>query len=376
MSMRRSVSLAGPGAPEDKPQRPSRAIMARRASQWSPYIGALGAVTTRVSVVMTTFNGQAWIDRQLVSMANQTRVPDELFVCDDGSQDETLSILSRHAPNLGFPVRILHAASRSPLGTRRNLERGLRAATRADVFVIADQDDIWLPTRVETTLQALDEGHTAAFSDGYLIDVNGQRLDGTLWSRTGFTPQLRQLWNCDPVLVLARRRVATGATMAFTRRALDWALPFDETCWHDAWTLLVVAAMGGGVAAVEKPQIEYRLHGSNQVGLHPIPGRIERARHIRREGLDQASFAAQFSGAAHRVSALGGPEAAAETLRRIGAFWRRRSQPRPLAQRGWRAIVDYRAGHYSELANGWRSLLLDLLVSRSTLERATAWAGD
>ena len=92
-----------------------------------------------LSVSMCTYNGARFLREQLESIASQIRLPDELVVCDDGSTDATLAILTEYAKAVRFPVRIQCNTSR--LGPAKNFEQAI-SLCKGEIIVLSDQDDI------------------------------------------------------------------------------------------------------------------------------------------------------------------------------------------------------------------------------------------
>ena len=86
----------------------------------------------RISVAMCTYNGAEFLPAQLESIFAQTRTADEIVVCDDGSTDETRSLIPQNV--------ILHENEKK-LGTAKNFERAIGLCT-GDVIVLSDQDDV------------------------------------------------------------------------------------------------------------------------------------------------------------------------------------------------------------------------------------------
>jgi len=99
-----------------------------------------------ISIVMTTYNGERFLKEQLDSFLWQTRLPDELVVCDDGSTDRTLDILENFARTAPFPVKIFRNPQR--LGFSKNFEKASLMCS-GDLVAFSDQDDIWLPEKLE-----------------------------------------------------------------------------------------------------------------------------------------------------------------------------------------------------------------------------------
>src|SRR5690349_15385572 len=109
----------------------------------------------RISVAMATYNGAPFLPEQLQSLAAQTLPPFELVVCDDGSTDRTIQILREFATSAPFPVRIHENSERLGFG-----DNFLKAAAlcQGDWIAFCDQDDIWLPHKLETVARHIDDG--------------------------------------------------------------------------------------------------------------------------------------------------------------------------------------------------------------------------
>jgi len=229
-----------------------------------------GAPTASLSVALCTYQGARFLPQQLDSIAAQTRIPDELVVCDDGSTDATLRLIAEFAAVAPFPVRV-HEHVGAPLGPARNFERALRLAS-GDVIALCDQDDVWPAQRLERTMQLFDEHRDAiaVFSDADLIDENGQTLGETLWQALGITVALQRRFShghaAQRVAVLCIGNVVTGATLAVRRTTLDWALPVPEGWLHDYWLAIALAAVGEIVMWPE-PLCRYRVHPAQHTGI-------------------------------------------------------------------------------------------------------------
>jgi glycosyltransferase involved in cell wall biosynthesis len=138
----------------------------------------------KISIPLCTYNGERFLPQQLASIVQQTRLPDELIVCDDGSSDQTVRITRDFAASASFPVRI---SKNDNLGFVANFERAIRLCG-GDRITLCDQDDIWYPNRFERTEQEFNAHPEVGlvFSDGDLID-DQDRLQATrLWPRFSF----------------------------------------------------------------------------------------------------------------------------------------------------------------------------------------------
>src|ERR1019366_197610 len=94
----------------------------------------------RISVALCTYNGERFLSQQLASIGKQTRLPDELVVCDDSSTDRTVAIVREFAASVSFPVRVFE--NQRNLGSAANFERAIRLCD-GDLIALSDQDDIW-----------------------------------------------------------------------------------------------------------------------------------------------------------------------------------------------------------------------------------------
>ena len=115
------------------------------------------------------------LPEQLASIAAQTRQPDELVVCDDGSSDATPQIVEDFASLVAFPVRFF----RNPknLGSTKNFEQAIGLCT-GDLIALCDQDDIWLPEKLARQAEMLERDASlgGVFSDAELVDDRSQPI--------------------------------------------------------------------------------------------------------------------------------------------------------------------------------------------------------
>lgn len=296
-------------------------------------------------MVMTTFEGSRWVDAQVSSVLAQTCPVDELLVYDDGSTDGTVELLEARG------VEVHRNAAR--LGTVRSLEQGLRAST-ADVVLLADQDDVWVPRKVERLLQAEAD---LVFSDGRVVDAAGLPTGATLWGTVGFGPDRQERLMTQPLEVLLEGNAVTGATVLVSRRLLDLALPLPQVGWHDYWLALVAASAGLPVRAVPEPLVDYRVHGTNAAGLPPttLRGRLAGAAAARAY---RGQLLAMLAELEQRF-----PSAALTATREHLLF--RQGLPSRRARRLWPVLGAVRSGAYAARGGSWRTGVVDLLEPRS-----------
>ena len=220
----------------------------------------------RISVAMCTYNGERYLPQQLTSIAEQTLMPWELVVCDDGSTDSTISILKNFAAQASFPIRIIR--NTSTLGSTKNFQQCIELC-EGEAIALSDQDDLWIKEKLERLNSMLEQHPTvgAIFSDASLIDSVSRPTGEELWARMLFTTDLQsRLEHGDAAGVLLQTPVVTGATMIFRTWLRDHAFPIPEPWVHDAW-LAWICAVSSRLVLTSECLTQYRLHGSQQLGL-------------------------------------------------------------------------------------------------------------
>jgi len=200
-----------------------------------------------VSVCMSTFNGGRHLREQVDSILLQLGAKDELVVVDDGSHDDSVAVLQA----LG-DMRIRLHCNDSNLGPVRSFERALGLA-KGEIVFLADQDDVWLPGKVEAMVAALAAAELAV-SDCRVVDESLVELHPSFFARQRSGPGL---------LRNLARNSFLGCCMAMRRELLQFALPFPARVPMHDWWLGLVGQTFGRVVFLEQPLLLYRRHGAN-----------------------------------------------------------------------------------------------------------------
>ena len=201
-----------------------------------------------ISVCIATYNGARFLERQLRSILPQLSADDEVVISDDGSTDETLTLLQ----SLGDPrLRIVEGPHRhSPIW---NFERALSQA-KGDYIFLSDQDDEWTPNKVAVCMDYL-QYYDCVVSDCQVVDAANKVLHDSFYQING-TRQGRY-YN------LLVKNGYLGCCMAFRRKILQKALPFPRhTPMHDIW-LGNVAAFRYSLCFIPDKLVLYTRHGGN-----------------------------------------------------------------------------------------------------------------
>jgi Glycosyl transferase family 2 len=218
-----------------------------------------------ISVAMCTYNGGRFLKEQLESINAQTLLPDELVVCDDGSSDDTPSILQKFAESAPFQVRIFRNGQN--VGSTKNFQRAIELC-QGELIALCDQDDVWESQKLRTLHDQLTRsGAGGVFSNAELIDGNSQLMGRRLWQSIYFTLIEQQQWLDDHCLAcLLKKNVATGATMLFRSDLRSSLLPVPDGWIHDAWFAWMLI-LHSKLELVSEPLLRYRVHAEQQLGV-------------------------------------------------------------------------------------------------------------
>ena len=199
-----------------------------------------------ISVAMATYNGGKYIRRQLESILPQLGVDDEIVISDDGSSDDTLS---RIAELNDSRIRVLNGPKN---GVTENFEHACRNC-RGEVIFLCDQDDEWLPNKVESVMRAFESTDCpVVMHDAEVVDEFGNVIYPSLFKLRGVRHGIAKN---------IIKNTYVGSCMAFRRSLLDHALPFRGSKrgnLHDTWLGLISEFKGGFYFLDEILQKYYR----------------------------------------------------------------------------------------------------------------------
>lgn len=202
---------------------------------------------------MATYNGEAFLQKQLASIARQTRLPDELIISDDSSSDATVEIAEAFAQAAPFPVKLFVAQKTT--GYAKNFISATKHSN-AELIFFADQDDIWREDKIAVLSAIVAESSELVISHDMSIFSD----DPARMSYPSYYRFLRSE-GLSPAVCLK------GCTMAIkTAFFTEWGWPTEgSTVSHDFWVALLATAFRQR-KYVEDILIEHRLHDANTSG--------------------------------------------------------------------------------------------------------------
>ncbi|MBR3943447.1 MAG: glycosyltransferase family 2 protein, partial [Clostridia bacterium] len=211
-----------------------------------------------------TYNGGKYLNEQLDSLFSQTVQDFEILVRDDGSTDNTTDILHQYAKK--YPNRIRININNPPSGNAKDNFFLLMQDASSDYIMFCDQDDCWLPNKIELTLkemQSLPQNKPAlVHTDLTVADENLNTIRKSFYRMQHYEHRMKLTLN----KALAQNTV-TGCTTMINKCLCDMAKNTNhkDIIMHD-WWLAAIASAFGNVKAVKQPTILYRQHGKNSVG--------------------------------------------------------------------------------------------------------------
>lgn len=223
----------------------------------------------QVSICMATYQGVKYLDTQLDSILNQTFNNWHLYIRDDGSDDGTKNLIMKYVTN--YPDKITDLSNIHGGGnSQKNFLTSLKWITeneKSDFYMLCDQDDFWLPTKIETTIsRAVNRSQPIlVHTDLTVVDENLETICESFMQYGRLNPQKRDLAH-----LLVQNNV-TGCTMLWNRQLND-LINYDEgdnILMHD-WWIALVAAGHGEVIFVPKQTMLYRQHKKNVVGAQRV----------------------------------------------------------------------------------------------------------
>ncbi len=217
-----------------------------------------------VQILLSTYNGERYLGALLDSILAQTYQDWNLLIRDDGSSDCTMSVIQDY---ISKDSRITLLPSKENVGVISSFELLLKSSS-APYLLFCDQDDVWLPKKVDILYSCmLDEERNfpgkplLVHSDLLVVDADLNIISNSFWEYSNINIAQHDF------NFLGVKNYVTGCAMMINRLAVNCSLPFlPETRMHDAWIALKVLKNGGEIRSLSQPTIMYRQHANNVVG--------------------------------------------------------------------------------------------------------------
>jgi len=219
----------------------------------------------KIDILLATYNGEEYVAEQIESILAQTHTNFRVIIGDDASRDTTPETLAQYIKK--FPDKFIFQQQCENIGTIQNFSK-LAKLVEADYIMLSDQDDIWLPHKIEKTLakmKALEQIHGSdtpllIHTDLSVVDENLQLIHPSYWKYGDHRPE-----NSSLARVLSHNNVM-GCSSMINRALLKRAFPIPAQAYmHDHWLNLVATAFGH-VEWIPDKTVYYRQHRKNWIG--------------------------------------------------------------------------------------------------------------
>lgn len=253
-----------------------------------------------ISILLASYNGEKYISEQIESILKQTETDWTLTIRDDCSRDGTPAILVDYAAR--YPDKIHLLKAEVPSGGAKYNFFALMRAVKDDYVMLCDQDDVWLPDKVEKTLHKM-QGMESRFgkntpllvhTDLVVVDGALQTLSPSLCAFQRISPERDSLRN------LLVQNVVTGCTAMYNRALADKIGETPEVFVMHDWWLALLAAAFGQTSFLNESTMLYRQHSSNSVGAKDarsagfLVAKLKARKSVRRNYIESFSQAEEF----------------------------------------------------------------------------------
>ena len=232
----------------------------------------------KIDILLATYNGEKYLKEQLDSILNQTYKNIRIIISDDCSKDTTPEILKEYQKK---DDRIELHIQKNNLGVVKNIEFLLKQG-KSPYYMLADQDDYWLPEKAEKSLEKLkEEKADLVFGDLEVVDKKLNTMYSSFNDYMLLTRKINKYINSYKVNYLYN--CITGCTVLAKKETIEKIIPLptnSKRVLHDHWIGLMVA-LNGKLAYVPEKYIRYRQHGNNEVGTEKISHGFKKLEQVR-----------------------------------------------------------------------------------------------
>lgn len=217
----------------------------------------------KISVCLCSYNGEKYIKEQLESIINQSVKVDEIIICDDGSQDNTISIAKEVLSTSDILSKVV--VNQINLGVTKNFEKALELSS-GDIIFLSDQDDLWEYDKVMEHIEIYNNNQNInlVFSNAEVFNENGV-MSATLWEQFNFAGKKKKVFNQSQLRSILMGWFVTGATLSVKKQFVIDQLPFNNCLLHDQ-ILSFAAATTDSMYAISSSLTKYRKHKEQLVG--------------------------------------------------------------------------------------------------------------
>ena len=220
-----------------------------------------------VNILLSTYNGEKYLAEQIDSIVNQTYTDWNLLIRDDGSTDNTVSIIKNYEEK-DARIKFINSFQIENVGVHLSF-KNLAKFSDADWYFLCDQDDVWKPNKVQVVKTiAARNPHKNTFAHRIgILEKNGKSSTQSFWDIDGFNPNSTN----DSILkyLLFERNIFPGMSIAITKDAQQKYLPLisqEKKIIHD-FELLIKSCRDNAFKVIDESLTRYRIHENQNIGF-------------------------------------------------------------------------------------------------------------
>ena len=224
----------------------------------------------KVNILMSTYNGQQFLAEQIRSIQDQSYTDWTLFIRDDGSSDNTKEIF-KDFERQDSRIHLIDSDKSDNLGVIKSFHK-LVNHDRADYYFFSDQDDVWLPNKLELSLKEA-QYYLADLPLMVYMDLKVVNQDLEIMTESMVKSQSHHA-NTELIQELTENTVTGGVAMINHALAEMWQ-ETDDILMHD-WYLALLASAFGNLVFIDQPGELYRQHSDNVLGARTLSKRFKK----------------------------------------------------------------------------------------------------
>lgn len=220
---------------------------------------------SEIGIIMATYNGELYIREQIDSILTNTYEDWKLIICDDGSLDNTISIVEEYTRK--YPEKIYLHENAKNMGVMFNFLHGIKRSD-SSYIMFCDQDDVWKKDKIQVTydkMKCIEQNENknipiAVFSDALVVDSTLNIIHSS-FHKVG----VLNVEKLDLSHILMENKLL-GCTVMINKIVKEMLTTLPTTArMHDWWIALLCASFGT-IGVIKEPTILYRQHDNNVIG--------------------------------------------------------------------------------------------------------------
>jgi rhamnosyltransferase len=226
-----------------------------------------------IAILMATYNGEKYLREQMDSIINQINQSWILYIQDDGSNDGTIDIIKEYSSKFNNIIYVDLGLTRQ--GACMNF-MSLLNVVESEYYMFSDQDDVWLPNKVEISLKRMKAEELLHPGLPIIVHADKIRVDANLnvilpseLNRKNLSKEklAENIKERNSLNLLRLVICVSGCAMCFNRKVKEVSFPFTNCRMQDSIVTMAVAKAGGIIATIFEPVMLYRIHNTNTCGV-------------------------------------------------------------------------------------------------------------